>query len=176
MAWLQRVIPNSVSGFTWPLRQQEPTNLHYEEPSSKSTPMQFRNPTPRQRVDPSSPFYYQALYPETGNPTSRQRVDLSCPFYTHEHSRQFGNPTPRQRVDPSSPLYPQAFGPKMANPTPRQRVDPSNPLYLHDHSHAILESHTAAACGSFKYPRLAAQRHCARGAQIEKPIVFVERT
>src|SRR5678815_1868871 len=148
MAWHQRVIPNSVSGFTWPLRQQEPTNLHYEEPSSKSTPMQFWNPTPRQRVDPSSPFYYQALYPETGNPTSRQRVDLSCPFYTHEHSRQFGNPTPRQRVDPSSPFYTHEHSRQFGNPTPRQRVDPSRPFHYTSPLPGDRESHIAAACGS----------------------------
>ena len=39
---------------------------------------------------------------------------------------------------------------RFRNPTARQRVDRSSPLYLHEHSHAIPESHTAAACGSFK--------------------------
>ena len=39
---------------------------------------------------------------------------------------------------------------EIANPTSRQRVDPSSPFYQHAHSQTIPESHTAAACGSFK--------------------------
>ena len=38
------------------------------------------NPTARQRVDRSSPFYYLMLL-ESANPTARQRVDRSSPFY-----------------------------------------------------------------------------------------------
>ena len=38
------------------------------------------NPTPRQRVDPSSPFYLPSTNPETANPTARQRVDRSSPL------------------------------------------------------------------------------------------------
>src|SRR5678816_1004596 len=86
--------------------------------------LMLANPTPRQRVDPSSPFYLPSTNPETANPTPRQRVDPSSPFYLPSTNPETANPTPRQRVDPSSPFYQHAHQPLMlANPTPRQRVD-----------------------------------------------------
>jgi len=88
--------------------------------------------------------------PKIANPTPRQRVDPSSPFYPQASTPKIANPTPRQRGDPSSPFYPQASTPKIANPTPRQRGDPSSPFYPQAIKPQDRESHSAAACGSFK--------------------------
>ena len=65
---------------------------------------------------------------ESANPTARQRVDRSNPFYNTSARKQIKNPTARQRVDRSSPFYKTERDIESANPTSRQRVDRSGPF------------------------------------------------
>jgi len=99
---------------------------HLSRGVSRALTPYARNPTARQRVDRSSPFYHLTLPGNSANPTARQRVDFFKSFLQHRT-----NPVMR------------------ANPTARQRVDRSSPFY-HLTLPGIAESHSAAACGFFQ--------------------------
>jgi len=115
------------------------------------------NPTARQRVDRSSPFYKRTL-----TISAKSHIAAACgpfkSFLQHERSqanqkshsaaacgwfRSFlqtraqtvmhANPTARQRVDRSSLFYNTSVRKQIKNPTGRQRVDRSSPFYKHAH-------------------------------------------
>ncbi|HZJ42275.1 MAG TPA: hypothetical protein VFD63_00810, partial [Pyrinomonadaceae bacterium] len=113
-------------------------------------PPEIANPTSRQRVDRSSPFYYHGIYPRRSRIPHRGSVwKFQVLSTTMASTPKIANPTSRQRVDRSSPFYYQAIYPETVNPTPRQRVDRSSPFYYHGIYSEDRESHIAAACGSF---------------------------
>src|SRR5258705_505569 len=63
------------------------------------------NPTSRQCVVRSSPFYNTSSHQLLTNPTSRQCVVRSSPFYNTSSHQLLTNPTSRQCVVRSSPFY-----------------------------------------------------------------------
>jgi len=94
-----------------------------------STHPALANPTPRQRVDSSSPFYYQALTRHSRIPHRGSAWILQV-LSTIMHS-----PGTRESHTAAACGFFKSFlltstHPALANPTPRQRVVPSSPFLL----------------------------------------------
>src|SRR5678816_3761716 len=79
-----------------------------------STP-KIANPTPRQRVEVSSPFYYHGIYSEDRESHNAAACGSFKSFLPpRDLPPEIANPTARQRVDPSSPFYYQAIYPAVS--------------------------------------------------------------
>jgi len=89
------------------------------------------NPTPRQRVDPSSPFYQHAHQPSCSRIPHRGSVWILQVLSTNTRTDPYARESHTAAACGSFKSFLLTGAPTLmlANPTARQRVDRSSPVY-----------------------------------------------